>query len=113
MSEQMRLSMLPPLSDDEDLKDLERQVELFTEYAKKKRNWENAFQKWSDENGMSNGTESYGSCGYGSMCDWCKDNSYGNPCVRALNAMCREKRIKIDYSNHDFEKIWRGEREGE
>ena len=40
MSEQMRLSMLPPLSDDEDLKDLERQVELFTEYAKKKRKLE-------------------------------------------------------------------------
>ena len=114
MSEQMRLSMLPPLSDDEDLKDLERQVELFTEYAKKKRKWENAFQKWSDNHGIeSDNTKEWGCCGYGSMCDWCKDNSYGKPCVRALNAMCREKRIKIDYSKRDFEKIWRGEREGE
>lgn len=79
-----------------------------------KRRWEYAFQKWSDGHGIeSDSTKDYGCCGYGSMCDWCKDNSYGNPCVRALNAMCREKRIKIDYSKRDFEKIWRGEREGE
>ena len=107
MSEQMILSMLPPLSDDEDLKDLERQVELFTEYANKKRKWENAFQKWSDNHGIeSDSTESWGCCGYGSMCDWCKDNSYGRPCVRALNAMCREKRITIDYDDYDFTKVW-------
>jgi len=79
------------------------------EKRKQKQNWEYAFQKWSDENGMSNGTESYGSCGYGSMCDWCNDNSYGRPCVRALNAMCREKGIAIDYSDKDFCKVWRGE----
>ena len=105
MGEQMRLSMLPPLSDDEDLKDLERQVELFTEYAKKKRKWENAFQKWSNEH-ASEGADSYGCCGYGSMCDWCKDNDHGRPCVRALNAMCREKRITIDYDNYDFSEVW-------
>ena len=73
-----------------------------------KRRWENAFQKWSDEHGMADGTEDYGSCGYGCMCDWCKDNSYGRPCVRALNAMCREKGLMIDYSNTDYVKVWRG-----
>lgn len=73
------------------------------------RSWENAFQKWSDNQGINeDGTESYGVCGYGSMCDWCEDNSYGRPCVRALNAMCREKGLIIDYTNRDFEKIWRG-----
>ena len=74
-----------------------------------KRRWEYAFQKWSNEHGGidSDNTEDYGCCGYGSMCDWCKDNSYGKPCVRALNAMCREKRIKIDYSDYDFKKVWR------
>lgn len=82
--------------------------------AKKKRQvrqrWEYAFQKWSDNHGIeSDNTEDYGCCGYGAMCDWCEDNSYGKPCVRALNKMCREKRIKIDYSKRDFEKIWRGE----
>jgi len=105
MSEQMRLSMLPPLSDDEDLKDLERQFELFTEYAKKKRKWENAFQKWSDEHAQD-GTDCLGKCGYGDMCEWCADTSYGRPCVRALNKMCREKRITIDYNDYDFTKIW-------
>ena len=73
-----------------------------------KRRWEYAFQKWSDSHGIdSDGTEDYGCCGYGSMCDWCTDNSYGRPCVRALNSMCREKGIKIDYSDFDFKKIWR------
>lgn len=105
MSEQM--SMFPPLADGEDLHEIKRQAEAFSEYGKKKRNWENAFQKWSDENGLD-GAMSYGCCGYGSMCDWCEDNSYGRPCVRALNAMCREKGLNIDYENRDFEKVWRG-----
>lgn len=70
-----------------------------------KRKWENAFQKWSDEHGLD-GYDSLGVCGYGEMCEWCEDNSYGRPCVRALNAMCREKKINIDYTDYDFEKIW-------
>lgn len=70
-----------------------------------KRKWENAFQKWSNEHGLD-GTTAYGCCGYGSMCDWCEDNSYGRPCVRALNSMCREKGIRIDYNDYNFEKIW-------
>ena len=75
-----------------------------------RRRWENAFQKWSDEHGMDiNNTESYGACGYGVMCDYCEDNSYGRPCVRALNKMCREKNLLIDYSNRDFRKVWLGE----
>lgn len=76
-----------------------------------KRKWENAFQKWSNEHGIEavEHIESYGCCGYGSMCDWCEDNSYGRPCVRALNAMCREKHISIDYSKQNFKEIWRGE----
>ena len=90
-------------------------VKAFTSdnLIKKKKNarrrWEYAFQKWSDKHGIeSDNTEDYGCCGYGSMCDWCADNSYGKPCVRALNAMCREKKIKIDYSDFNFERIWRG-----
>lgn len=90
----------------EEIEDLERQAKLFLDYANKKRKWENAFQKWSDEQMMGDGTESWGACGHGSMCEWCKDNSYGRPCVRALNAMCREKNITIDYDDMDFEKAW-------
>ena len=73
----------------------------------KKRRWENAFQKWSDEHGVQEVCiESWGACGYGSMCDWCEDNSYGRPCVRALNAMCREKGISLNYDEKDFKKVW-------
>lgn len=83
---------------------------LYDNLARKKRNsklrWEYAFQKWSNEQFMA-GRSTEGICGYGSMCDWCEDNSYGRPCVRALNKMCREKGIEIDYESRDFEKIWR------
>ena len=72
---------------------------------KLKRKWENAFQKWSDENSME-GTDCYGCCGFGSMCDWCEDNTYGRPCVRALNAMCREEGIDLDYTDTNFKRIW-------
>lgn len=72
-----------------------------------KRRWENGFQKWSDDNG-ADGYTSLGACGYGSMCDYCEDNSYGRPCVRALNAMCRETGRKINYTDMDFEKVWNG-----
>lgn len=108
MSEQM--SFIPMLG--EDVEELKEQAKKLFEYDERKRKWENAFQKWSNSQWEDDYT-SLGKCGYGSMCDWCKDNSYGRPCVRALNKMLREKRIKIDYSKRDFEKIWRGEREGE
>ena len=72
---------------------------------KEKMNWENAFQNWSNEM-QQESTDIYGKCGYGSMCDYCEDNSYGKPCIRALNAMCREHCIKIDYSKREFENIW-------
>ena len=70
-----------------------------------KRRWENAFQKWSDSQWEDDYT-SLGKCGCGSMCEWCEDNSYGRPCVRALNAMLRENGTSIDYDDYNFEKIW-------
>lgn len=76
--------------------------------TKLKRNWENAFQKWSNKHGIENmdQCEDFGCCGYGSMCDWCEANDYGRPCVRALNSMCRENGIQIDYTDRDFTKVW-------
>ena len=78
-----------------------------TSSQEKKRRWETAFQRWSNEK-CSDPVTPQGSCGYGSMCDWCNDNSYGRPCVRALNAMCREKNLTIDYDDRDFSRIWYG-----
>ena len=76
------------------------------ERNKQKAKWQNAFQRWSDE--AMDGTTGCGVCGFGSMCDYCEDNSYGRPCVRALNAMCHEKGIEIDYTNYDFKEVWHG-----
>lgn len=103
-----QISLIPMLGE-EYVEEIKEQVEKIAEYDKHKRRWEYAFQKWSDSHGIdSDNTKDYGCCGYGSMCEWCTDNSYGKPCVRALNAMCREKRIEIDYSDYDFKKVWRG-----
>jgi hypothetical protein len=76
-----------------------------------KREWEDGFQKWSDEHGLVfDSTTGLGCCGYGSMCDYCEDNSYGRPCVRALNAMLRETGKKIDYERMTYEDVWEGAR---
>ena len=91
------------LFEGEDIQDCEDQITNFEEYRKLKRNWENAFQKWSNEMAQD-GTSPLGCCGYGSICDYCTDNDKGRPCVRALNAKAREMRIEIDYNDRDFER---------
>lgn len=95
--------MIPPLFEGEDVEELEEHIRLFQEYSKKKRNWENAFQRWSDKVSQEGNTP-LGCCGYGTICDYCKDNHFGRPCVRALNERARVKNIRIDYSDRDFEK---------
>ena len=80
------------------------------ENKKQKRKWENAFQRWSNEKFEDSSTPE-GCCGTGTLCDWCEDNSFGRPCVRAFNEMCRELRVFPDYRDFDFQKwwYWRGE----
>lgn len=70
---------------------------------KERRAWENAFQRWSNEAAQDE-TSPLGICGFGKICNYCTDNHIGRQCVRALNAMCREKRIEIDYSVRNFER---------
>lgn len=73
-----------------------------------KRSWEDRFQRWSDKkaNDKAYQSEPYGKCGYGTICDYCEDNSYGRPCVRALNALLREEGKTIDYQKTTFEEAW-------
>ena len=103
MNEQLSIQAF--LFDDEDTEDLMQQVTAFKEYERQRRAWEYAFQKWSDEQGQD-GSNSQGCCGYGAMCDYCEDNTYGRPCVRALNAMLRASGKTIDYTKRDFKSIW-------
>lgn len=72
-----------------------------------RRRWENGFQKWSNKKG-NDGSTPEGVCGFGIICDYCEDNTFGRPCVRALNAMCRDSRITIDYSKTSYENAWMG-----
>ena len=76
---------------------------------KQKKSWENGFQRWSNKVYHDHPYDQpLGCCGDGSMCDYCEDNTYGRPCVRALNEMCRRERITIDYSKRNYEDIWNG-----
>ena len=75
---------------------------------KKKRKWEDAFQRWSNQHGID-GYDHYGCCGFGQICDYCKDNHYGRPCVRALNEMLRTKHKKINYETITFKQAFDGE----
>lgn len=79
-----------------------------TTNEKKKRRWENSFQKWSNEQAIDGSTH-YGCCGFGTICDYCVDNSYGRPCVRALNSMLRDKRKIMDYDKTTYEQAFDGE----
>ena len=84
------------------------QIAQKDDYKKRKRKWENGFQKWSDEQ-VNNDCSPLGKCGYGAICDYCEDNSYGRPCVRALNAMLRDTGGHIDYKNETYEDAWEGQ----
>ena len=85
--------------------DIYTQLRMRHEQEKVKRRWEDHFQKWSNEQSQD-GHEPYGCCGHGTLCDYCEDNSYGRPCVRALNALCRAEKKKIDYTDYDFKRVW-------
>lgn len=96
--------------------DMNKQISLFPELdtasdIKKniKSRWENGFQRWSNTH-MLDDDDPTGACGYGSMCDYCEDNSYSRPCVRALNIMLRETGESIDYEHMSFEDVWEGAR---
>ena len=88
-----------------DIPDIYTELRMDREQKKAKRRWEDHFQKWSNEQ-SKNGHTPEGCCDTGTLCDYCADNSYGRPCVRAFNAMCREKKKKIDYTNYDFKEVW-------
>lgn len=87
---------------------MDDQMQLFDTSEKQSSNnigkvkwkWENGFQRWCDRHSAG--------CGFGSMCDYCDDNTYGRPCVRSLNAMVREKRLKIDYEKTGYVEAWEG-----
>ena len=78
-----------------------------SEDKKKKRRWEDGFQRWCDKQ-ADDGSTHYGVCGFGVICNYCADSSYGRPCVRALNTMLREKRKELDYEHVTYEQAFDG-----
>lgn len=70
---------------------------------RKKEKWQKAFQAYSDKMSQD-GTTASGKCGYMDFCDYCTDNSYGRPCVRAFGKWARANKIQVDYDDFDFSK---------
>lgn len=68
---------------------------------RQKKKWQRAFQAYSDKM-LLDGTTPSGKCGYMSFCDYCADNSYGRPCVRAFGEWARANHIQVDYNDFDF-----------
>lgn len=95
--------------------DKPRQLALFPEFEqiidagrasdkaerRKKEKWQRAFQAYSDKMSQD-GTTPSGKCGYMEFCDYCTDNSYGRPCVRAFGEWARANKITVDYDDYDF-----------
>lgn len=93
---------------------IEQQISLYNVEippTKKKdnlrRKWENGFQRWSNKE-QENEASNNGKCGYGSFCEFCENVSWGRPCVRALNKMCRHQRLIINYAETSYENAWNG-----
>lgn len=86
------------------LEDVQREKE---DAKRTRMNWENRFQTWSNEQSYD-GTTHCGKCGYGVMCDYCEDSSYGRPCVRALNQLIKVAGVKVNYKIAKYCDIWNG-----
>lgn len=74
---------------------------------KERKNWENRFQRWSDRKAQDGATPD-GKCGYGKICEYCENNDYGRPCVRALKAYAKNTGYIINYDSDDFYKPFYG-----
>lgn len=86
------------------------QIQMFPTVSKKisnkkKLNWENRFQRYSNKMSQDSSTP-VGKCAYGLMCDYCDNPGKGRPCVRALNEFAKENEYKIDYDDNNFGKFW-------
>ena len=77
-------------------------------YERKKRNWERAFQRWSDKSSDIGGT-GYGKCGCGAICEYCTKDSQEDPCIKAFREMCKTEGLVPDYETLRNEDAWEGQ----
>ena len=71
-----------------------------------KQKWRNKLQKYCDIQSQEVGhTTGYCVCGYMNYCDYCRGSGKPNACVKAICELAKEKNIKIDYNDFNFEKF--------
>ena len=73
---------------------------------KERVNFNIKFQNWSNKHFFENEGSPLGKCGCGFICDYCEDNSYGNPCARALAKCAKDQGVDFDYTREDYETIF-------
>jgi len=67
--------------------------------------WRNALQKYCDDMMVKvGGKTGYCACGCMRYCNYC-DGKQPNECVRAIRELADEKKIEIDWTDYDFEKL--------
>ena len=75
---------------------------------KLRKNWNNYFQRWLDENIAT--TDTTIECGEGVMCRFCDGDVYrGKICVRTLRAYLKSTNRTINYAKADFLDVWTGD----
>lgn len=71
-----------------------------------KQKWRNKLQKYCDTQSQEVGpTTGYCVCGYMNYCDYCRGSGETNACVKAICELAKEKGVKIDYNDFNFEKF--------
>ena len=91
-----------------DLSEL-RVDETVAKKREQRSKWRKGMQEYCDEASVTDRAARTGwcVCGYMTFCDYCKAgprNSYSRACVNALEDMCAERNISIDYGRTDYEK---------
>jgi len=73
------------------------------------KTWKKALQKYCDTQSQDVGEiTGYCVCGEMNYCDFCKCIDQNFPCVKAILKLAKEKNIKIDDKDYDFEKLLEG-----
>mgnify|MGYP006981641193 CR=1 FL=1 len=73
---------------------------------KNRSKWRNGMQAYCDRQQINGRADKDGwcACGYMNMCYYCNGADITKACVDAIEEMCYEKKISIEYSRTDYEK---------
>lgn len=70
------------------------------------KTWKRKLQEYCDEQSQTEGHKNgYCVCGYMEYCDLCEGGDKDLPCVKAIIELAKEKNIKLNDKDFNFEKL--------